>query len=252
MGGRGRRFGASTPKQFQLLSGKPIYLHALETLRSSLVFSKIIIVYPQDWKEKIAKETAAFKDVVQLVTGGATRQQSCYLGLQQADSCDYILIHDAARPLLTQEIIKRNIDGVLQYKAVNTICPVSDTIIHLNPVTHCIQSIPNRSLCFRGQTPQTFAYPLILQAHTYALQYKIYNASDDCQLVLGMDHPIYTVHGSEQNIKITNAVDLYMAEYLLRAYRPISDIRLSEKFLSKTFVVTGETGGIQKEICKEK
>lgn len=250
MGGRGHRFGASIPKQFHLLSGKPIYLYALETLRASLAFSTIIIVCPKDWIDRVSKEIARFQDSIELVIGGATRQESCYLGLQRANPCDYVLIHDAVRPLLTHEIINKNIDSVLQHKAVNTICPVSDTIVHVSSATRFIQNIPNRSLCFQGQTPQTFAYPLILNAHNYALRSQVNNASDDCQLVLGIGHPIYTVNGSEQNIKITNAVDLYTAEHLLRTYRPITDTSPPDKFLGKTFVITGGTGGIGKEICK--
>lgn len=250
MGGRGVRFQASIPKQFHLLSGKPIYLYSLETLRANLSFSEIIIVCPKDWIKRVSKEIANFQDSIQLIAGGSTRQQSCYLGLQQARPCDYVLIHDAVRPLLNHEIINQNIDSVLQYKAVNTICPVSDTIVHLDPTTSFIQHIPNRSFCFQGQTPQTFAYPLLFNAHNHALESKINNASDDCQLVLGMGHPVYTVKGSEKNIKITNAVDLYMAEHLLRTNRPITDIDTPDKFFGKIFVITGGTGGIGKEICK--
>ena len=250
MGGRGHRFGSSTPKQFHLLSGKPVYLYALETLRTSLAFSAIIIVCPEDWKEAVSKEIAKFQDSIQIVKGGSTRQHSTYLGLQQACPCDYVLIHDAARPLLTHEIINKNIASVLQHKAINTICPVSDTIVHLDPTMQCIQNIPNRAFCFQGQTPQTFAYSLIINAHNHALRSKVFNASDDCQLVLGIGHPVYTVNGSEKNIKITNTVDLYIAEHLLRAYRPIRDIDLSGKFIGKVFVITGGTGGIGKEICK--
>lgn len=250
MGGKGIRFGASIPKQFHLLSGKPLYLYALETLQSSLVFSTIIVVCPKDWIHRVSKQVARFGDSIELIAGGSTRQQSCYLGLQQAKPCDYVLIHDAVRPLLTHEIITQNINSVLQYKAVNTICPVSDTIVHLDPTTRFIQNIPNRSLCFQGQTPQTFSYPLILTAHNHALHSKVSNASDDCQLVLGLGHPIYTIQGSTQNIKITNAVDLYMAEHLLRTYRPISTIDMPPKFFGKIFVITGGTGGIGKEICK--
>lgn len=250
MGGRGQRFDSSRPKQFHLLSGKPVYLYALETLRASLAFSTIIIVCPEDWKEAVCKETVAFRDSIQIVTGGSTRQHSCYLGLQQAHPCDYVLIHDAVRPLLTQEIINKNIESVLQHKAVNTICPVSDTIVHLDPTKQFIRNIPDRSFCYQGQTPQTFAYSLLLNAHNHALQFQVFNASDDCQLVLGLGHPVYTVNGSEQNIKITHAIDLYIAEHLLRTYRPVKEIDLSDKFLGKVFVVTGGTGGIGKEICR--
>lgn len=250
MGGRGDRFGSTRPKQFHLLSGKPVYLYALETLQASLAFSKIIIVCPEGWKEAVFKETASFQDSIQIVNGGSTRQHSCYLGLQQAFPCDYVLIHDAVRPLLTHEIINKNISSVLQHKAINTICPVSDTIVYLDPTKRFIQNIPNRSFCFQGQTPQTFAYSLIVNAHNRALKSKVFNASDDCQLVLGIGHPVHTVNGSEQNIKITNAIDLYIAEHLLRTNRPIRDIDLSGKFLGKVFVITGGTGGIGKEICR--
>ena len=114
----------------------------------------------------------------------------------------------------------------------------------------CIDSIPLRSHYLRGQTPQSFSYEIIMQAHKQALGAGIHNASDDCQLVLALPHPIQIVAGEENNIKITSELDLFLAEQLFRLH--VSAIPFAKDSLKgKKYAVTGGTGGIGTAICNK-
>ena len=187
-GGEGKRFGE--PKLERKLGEKKIYEHALETIEKSSLFDEIILV----------------KDAL----SGKTRQESSYKGLLACNNPDYVLIHDAARPLVTIEILKRNVDAVIKYRAVNTTILTHDTINYVE--NGMVSTIPNRRKCHRGQTPQTFAYDLILEAHKRT---KRVDAPDDCSLVLDLGHPIHVVRGSERNLKITTPIDLAFAKGLI-------------------------------------
>lgn len=204
MGGIGMRFGDATPKQFLEIQGKKIYLHALERLEESGLFSRIILVCPSQWIDRVQAET----ENVSIVAGGATRQESSYLGLLACREKNYVLIHDAVRPFVSQRILKENIETVQKYSAVDTCIPSPDTIVHSKDGKFITQ-IPLRSEYLCGQTPQTFSYDLILQAHQKT-QRK--NCSDDCSLVREMGRDVYIVQGEEENFKITTPSDLQRAE----------------------------------------
>lgn len=203
MAGEGSRFGGGIPKQFRLLGGKKVYSYALDACESLGIFDDIIPVCHANWMIEGA------------VRGGATRQLSSYAGLKAfALKPDIVLIHDAVRPFVTQEILRENISKAIEYGAVDTCIPSADTLVHA-PENKIIASIPNRSEYLRGQTPQTFRFDWIFEAHLKALAEGIENASDDCQLILGLGKPIYVVFGSEKNLKITSELDLFIAEFLL-------------------------------------
>ncbi|MBS0615409.1 MAG: 2-C-methyl-D-erythritol 4-phosphate cytidylyltransferase [Verrucomicrobia bacterium] len=206
MGGSGSRFGSSLPKQFHEIVNRKIYLHTLETFQHSGLFDEIILVCHPDWIEEVKNEVSC-----PVVTGGSTRQESSYLGLIACpQSTDYVVIHDAVRPFVSEDILKANIEAVQVHKAVDTCIPALDTpVISKNGTM--IDTIPLRDHYWRGQTPQSFAYELILQAHKKTLRK---NVSDDCSLVLEMGHPVFFIHGSEENIKITTEFDLILAQRL--------------------------------------
>ena len=199
MGGSGNRLSQERPKQFLPLGDRPIYQHTLETFQTSGLFSEIILVTP---KEHL---------VPNCVIGGATRQQSCLNALLACGpDTDYVVIHDAVRPFVTLDILKRNIEAVKIYKAVNTCIPTTDTINYVENET--VISIPKRSSCMRCQTPQSFAYSLILEAHQKTKQT---NSTDDCALILELGHPVHVVLGAEENFKITTPHDYLIAcQYL--------------------------------------
>lgn len=205
MGGSGNRFGSSTPKQFISLGGKPLFTHALETLRQSNLFDEILLVVHPDWPI-----TAPEK----IIHGGSTRQESSYLGLLGfTQKPDIVLIHDAVRPFISTDILRNNIETALLHGAADTCIPSADTLVYAP--NGLITEIPNRSHFARGQTPQTFNYDLVLQAHKQALADQISNASDDCQLLVRLDYPVPIVTGNERNIKITTEFDLQLAEHLI-------------------------------------
>lgn len=215
MGGTGERFGSTTPKQFHLLAGKKVYLHTLETFLESNLFEEIILVCPPAWIP-LVKEEIAHHSLCRVISGGATRQESSFNGiLACGNDARLLVIHDAVRPFITREILEENISGALQYGAVDTCIPSADTLVHA-PKQMRIESIPNRAEYMRGQTPQSFDYSLIFQAHLEAKKRGICNCSDDCSLVLQSGHPVYVVMGSEHNMKITSELDLFLAEHILQ------------------------------------
>jgi 2-C-methyl-D-erythritol 4-phosphate cytidylyltransferase len=214
MGGEGRRFGSSTPKQFHRLDEKKIYLHTLEAFINSQLFQQIILVCHPDWIDLVSTEIPA--DIT-LVTGGPTRQASSHLGLKACNaSTQFVMIHDAVRPFITQEILKRNLEAVLLHQAVDTCIPSTDTIVHsING--QMITTIPPRTQYMRGQTPQSFSYELIQKAHEITKQT---TATDDCSLVLELGYSIAIVEGDESNIKITTEHDVQLAILLLKNVSP--------------------------------
>lgn len=209
MGGEGRRFGGDIPKQFHLLAGKKVFTYALETLLSTALFQEIVLVCHPAWMVDC--------EGVKSVAGGATRQLSSYQGLKAfSQKPDIVLIHDAVRPFVSARILQDNVKGALEKGAVDTCIPSADTLVHA-PDGESIATIPRRAEYQRGQTPQTFRYDWILEAHEHALAKGIENASDDCQLILRMGRPVFVVAGEERNIKITSELDLFFAEHLLKA-----------------------------------
>ena len=206
MAGTGNRFGSSLPKQFHMLDNKKIYLHTLDTFMNSGLFDEILLVSHPDWIEEVASESHC-----RVIAGGATRQESSYLGLKACTAhTRYVVIHDAVRPFVSKEILKSNVEAVQIQGAVDTCIPAVDTPV-VSKNSKEIDVIPIRDHYWRGQTPQSFEYELILRAHEATMRK---NVTDDCSLVLEMGHPVGIVQGSEENIKITTEVDLAFAQIL--------------------------------------
>jgi 2-C-methyl-D-erythritol 4-phosphate cytidylyltransferase len=208
MGGIGKRVATSLPKQFHLLGERAIYQHTLATFQNSNLFQEIILVSHIDWISKVQEKVAMFPEV-KVVCGGNTRQTSCAKGLQAcSSSCEYVMIHDAVRPFVSVEILRKNVEAALKFSAVDTCIPSTDTVV-MSKDSQWVDSIPLRNQFYRGQTPQTFSYPLICRAHK---ETALKEASDDCQLVIDLGIPIALVEGSEENFKITTEWDLKIAK----------------------------------------
>ncbi len=251
-GGIGARFGSPFPKQFHKMGGKPIYLHTLETFIQSKEFERIILPVPSQCLEEISEEISSLypHENIQIISGGSTRQHSCFLALQACPlDTDYVVIHDAVRPFVSSKIIKENLAAVKFHKAVDTCIPSTDTLIH-SKSDSLIDSIPSREEFMRGQTPQSFAFDLLFKAHEEALIQGITNCTDDCALVLKLGHPVKIVQGDEHNIKITTDFDLFLAEQIL--YRPkLAEDLLHGSLEGKIFAVTGASGGIGRVLCEK-
>lgn len=244
MSGSGERFGSSTPKQFLNLSGKKVYLHTLDAFLPFTEFQEILLVCHHDYIESVRSEVSDPR--IRVIEGGYTRQDSSYRGLLACSpQTTHVVIHDAARPFVSKKIIQDNLNALKRYDAVNTCIPSADTIVHAKTFD-TITSIPDRIEYLRGQTPQSFSYLLILEAHERALHQ---NHSDDCSLAMQLGKEVHIVPGIEDNIKITNELDLFLAEQLIR----LKSLTLSPSTLSlkgKIFAITGGTGGIGSALAK--
>ncbi|NGX27881.1 MAG: 2-C-methyl-D-erythritol 4-phosphate cytidylyltransferase 2 [Candidatus Anoxychlamydiales bacterium] len=247
LGGKGSRFKSDTPKQFHMLAGKKIYLHTLDTFYNLNIFDELIIVTHRDWIKTVEKETCIYKNI-KVIQGGKERQESSYLGLKAIKTTDFVMFHDAVRPFVTKKIILDNLDTVIKYRAVNTCIKSTDTLVEIDDQNK-ISKVVDRSKLYRGQTPQTFEYNLILDAHVEALKNGITNATDDCQLVMKKTK-VHIVEGSSNNIKITTKSDLLLADFLFGLKKDQISIKTKKSLQNKIFAVVGATGGIGKEVVK--
>ncbi|MBM3198282.1 MAG: bifunctional cytidylyltransferase/SDR family oxidoreductase [Chlamydiae bacterium] len=251
LGGSGVRFSSPVPKQFHRIGGKPLFLYALQSFLKRQDFHQILLMIHPDWMTFVREELQILPQDTRLalLVAGKTRQETSFLALQAClSTTNYVVIHDGVRPFVDQDILQKNITNVLLYNAVDTCIPSADTLVEQED--EWIRSIPPREKWQRGQTPQSFAYSLIMRAHKQALQDGITNSSDDCSLVIRMGIPVKLVQGKESNIKITTELDLFVAERLL--YRAFdSPFTATQSLKGKIFAVTGATGGIGTVLCHE-
>ena len=221
--GTGSRMGnADKPKQFLPIYGKPLMIHTIEAFEMHDGIDQIVVVTSEGYDDQVKVWCKQYDlgKVKAVAIGSDSRQGSVYNGLQAikqlgARPDDIIVIHDAARPLISQNIITNNIEACKKYDAVDTVIKASDTIVaSSNGAT--ISDIPNRSELYQGQTPQTFKFGLINEAHENAKAGKIPNVTDDTKLVISMGKEVHLVEGSKQNFKITTFDDLMMLKALLK------------------------------------
>ena len=210
-----RMVGLDAPKQFCLVNDKPLFLYSVEAFEKNLSIDAIVIITQANFVNKvqnICDENALFK--VRLITdGGNTRQESVYKGLKAisdfAQDDDIILIHDAARPLVSQAIIDNNIKGCEEFGAVQTAIKTNDTIVKADDEK---SEVLDRSNLYQVQTPQTFKYSIIKKAHQKAKREGVKNASDDAHLV----GDVRIVNGESTNFKITTIQDLKLLKAMLK------------------------------------
>src|SRR3990167_6677840 len=174
MGGEGTRFVSPLPKQFHRINGRPIFLHTLEQFISLQAFHQILLAVPENQVQQVQQEVCKYPEV-EVIQGGQTRQESSYRALQSCSKeTDFVVIHDGVRPFVSHKILQENIQEVLIHQAVDTCIPSADTLVQTKK-EHWIHEIPHRAEFLRGQTPQSFAFPIILKAHEKAIEDQITN-----------------------------------------------------------------------------
>ena len=252
--GRGTRMGSGIRKQFMELAGRPVLSWSLNVLALSPIVTEIVLVIPaggganksaEEEQEHIRRlfidplpEAAAAK-VRALVPGGAERYNSVYNGLEAIQwPCDYVFIHDGARPLITEEMLEKLFRAVQEYKAVVAASPSKDTV-KITDDSGFVQSTPDRSRVWNIQTPQCFEYELVKSSYEKIIGAASDTApaaafadfagaghqnsqtprkiTDDAMVVeYASDTKVRPIDTGYQNIKITTPEDLLVAEVFLR------------------------------------
>lgn len=224
--GKGSRMGLDIPKQFFPLCGKPVLYYSLEAFEQSRV-ENVILVTGEDGIEYCKKDIVEkyhFSKVKAIVQGGAERYWSVKNGLQAAKGADYVLIHDAARPCLTQEIIEKSILTVLETGACTVGVPVKDTIKRVDDSGFGIETLP-RNYLWQIQTPQSFCCKDILEAYKIMEQTGDTDITDDTMIMERyLKKKTKVIMGEYCNIKITTKEDLLVAEKFLKKLQKVVDI----------------------------
>jgi 2-C-methyl-D-erythritol 4-phosphate cytidylyltransferase len=214
-GGSGSRMGTVIPKQFLELAGKPVLMHTIEKFRKFESSIRIIVVLPEDhiglWHELTDKYS--FPVSHNIVSGGATRFESVKNGLQLIKSRGYVAIHDGVRPLVSRDTILRCFTEAERY---GNAVPVSSPADSLRLITDQGNIPVNRHHLRLIQTPQVFDTELIIKA--YQQEYSP-EFTDDATLLEKTGESIRLVEGNRENIKITNPVDLIVAEALMQTMK---------------------------------
>jgi len=213
-GGTGKRMNSDIPKQYMMLKDKPVLAHSLLAFEQSPV-DDIVIVCGTGDEEYIIKEFVekyGLSKVSAVCEGGVERYNSVYNGLKACKDTDYVLIHDGARPYVSDEIIKRNIEEVQKYKAVVTSVKATDTV-KIADDNGFVISTPERKSVYFMQTPQTFEYKLALDSYSELInelekEVKV-QVTDDAQVVeMYSEIKVKLIEGDYSNIKITVPKDL--------------------------------------------
>jgi 2-C-methyl-D-erythritol 4-phosphate cytidylyltransferase/2-C-methyl-D-erythritol 2,4-cyclodiphosphate synthase len=215
-GGRGARFGGSQPKQLLALAGVPILKRTVDAFLQGYPFDEVIVALPSE----LARHPPPYLDDVMIVEGGDRRQDSVANAFRAvAPSSQVVLIHDAARPLVSSALIARTVDAAIEHGAAIAALQATDTVKR-GDWSRVIRGTLPRDEIFLAQTPQAFRIGVLRDA--LALASTASDATDEAMLAEQAGHPVHLVDGDPRNIKITTADDLEMAERLLGAAVPPS------------------------------
>ena len=213
--GSGTRMGLDGPKQYATLAGKPLIAHCLATLQAVPQIEKIFVVLaPGDllWAQHMA--AAQTERVVPLFVGGASRAMSVANGLEavadQIGEQDWVLVHDAARACLTSAHVGRLIDALAAHPVGGLLAvPLADTLKRADDSGLVSTTVPRESL-WQAQTPQMFRYALLRRALRDAL-----DVTDESSAIEAAGLRPLLVEGDVSNFKVTRALDLQMAQWVL-------------------------------------
>jgi 2-C-methyl-D-erythritol 4-phosphate cytidylyltransferase len=201
--GRGERLGSDGPKAFVVCAGRPLVDWSLDVLRE--VCSRVVVAVPP-----------GFEDGADRVVGGASRSESVRNALRAAPEATVVVVHDAARPLLTRELVERCIDSLAGYDGAIAAAPVSDTVKEADADGVVVRTL-DRSKLWAIQTPQVFVADSLRRALDVD-DAALAAVTDDASLVEAAGGSVRVVEAPWENIKVTSRIDLHLAETLLRAH----------------------------------
>ncbi len=218
--GQGKRMHSKIQKQYMMLREKPLLYYALNAFEKSEVDDVIVVVGAGEIRFCRAHiiEKYGFTKVRAVVEGGKERYHSVYQGIRAVENCDYVLIHDGARPLVDESMIASALDSVRTYQACVVGMPVKDTVKVVDDNGYS-QSTPDRSKLWAVQTPQAFSFELVRGAYEKLFEKDEYQigVTDDAMVVEQMTgHRVKLIEGSYENIKVTTPEDVSVAEVFLQ------------------------------------
>jgi len=213
--GQGKRFGGKTPKQFLKIGEQSIIEMTLKKFISLADINHGVVVVPEneiDFSEKIFRQIIGFDQKFKITSGGEERQDSVFNGLNKIPpDTDIVVVHDGVRPLVSSQLISQSIKTAIKTGACIAALPVKETVKRVENGT-VIETIPRDQL-WQVQTPQTFKYSVLKEAHERA-RMMTYYSTDESALVEWNGHPVSVIPGEFKNIKITTTADLELARLL--------------------------------------
>lgn len=217
--GMGKRMGASINKQYLHLGGQPIVARTISVFEQCSFIDAIYLVIPADeipYCREHVVEACGFRKVAEIVAGGKERQNSVMNGLsaikRRAGEDDVVVIHDGVRPFITPELLRESIDVARSCDGALVAVPAKDTIKTVRD--GIVTGTPPRDTLWQAQTPQSFRFSVIHEAHLTA-EREGFMGTDDASLVEYTGGRIRVVTGDYRNIKITTPEDLILAEAFL-------------------------------------
>jgi len=212
--GQSRRMGGGD-KIWASLGGRPLIAHTLAVFQHCPSIHRIVLVLTEG-REKLGHslvKSAYLTKVAAVCTGGAERPDSVRAGLAALDPCEWVVVHDGARPLVSRQLIDQGLAAARETGAATCAVPAHDTIKLVSEQGLVEKSLDRRRL-WLVQTPQVFRYEILAEAHRAAARQP--SASDDATLVERLGHPVKVYMGSYHNLKVTTPDDLLLAEVLMR------------------------------------
>ena len=211
--GSGSRMGG-VEKIFATLSGAPLIAHTLDQFETFPEVSEIALVLGPDTLERGRRlvRDRGHRKVSHVCLGGERRQDSVRLGLGCLRPCQWVIVHDGARPCLDQQMLGRGLAAAQESGAASAGVPVKDTVKVVSS-QGMVEATPPRDTLWAAQTPQIFRYDLLREAHRRCTQ----PVTDDAAMVESLGYPVKMFLGSYENLKVTTLQDLATAEALLRS-----------------------------------
>ncbi len=257
-GGVGTRVGLDIPKQLIKIAGRTILEHTLAAFDAHPAVDEILVMMAPGHLDAVHAivRSGGYAKVRQVLEGADTRNGTTQRALDAlGDGECKVLFHDAVRPLVSDRIISECFAALDRYDAVDVAIPSADTIIEVTE-DNTIRNIPPRGGLRRGQTPQAFRASVIRRAYEVAATDENFVATDDCTVVLRYlpDVPIWVVTGEERNMKVTEPIDVYIADKLFQlttqnAPEPRTPEEYTAALEGKTMVVFGGSYGIGADIA---
>lgn len=223
-GGSGNRMHQDIPKQFLTVNEKPVIIYTLEAFQNHPEIDSIAVVCIEGWEQVLRAYAQQFNidKLKYIVHGGKNGQDSIRNGVYELEkhyaANDFVLIHDAIRPMVSAEIISDCIRVANLHGNAITVIPCAEAMLQTNDGVESINSYPRDQLK-RTQTPQAFRIGDICDLHRRALEKGITNSVASCTLMIEMRKKVYFSAGSEKNIKLTTVEDIDIFKALLAAKR---------------------------------